>query len=303
MRHALCCIIFMLYKKSIRRRGIMYKKLLVFCFVMSLAGPAHAYKVKQFQPLAPQMQAISPLADPYQQAVGVNESYPKITQLEENIFRRNYEKENIYSRLTRLENRVFRRSFTGMPLATRVDNLLANIDAGIMYGISSKEIAKLEMKVLGRTYTNDDTESRITRLEKEMLGAMQGGNLKERYETVKTASKHYNSYPELAQSQVVYPQRTAYGYNPYNGYYPNTARRYSNTTGGVSGLLQNIAGRIFGDFGPGTLTGYTAPIYDPYNPYGFNNSGMGQQDYNFGNRGGYMRNRNIGNGGSIRILD
>lgn len=280
----------------------MYKKLFILCFLMSIACPAHAYKVKKFQPLAPQMRAINPIVDPYQQAAGVNESYPKITQLEENIFKRNYEKENIYSRLTRLENRIFRKSFTGMPLASRVDNLLANIDTGIMYGLSSKEIAKLEMKVLGRTYLNDDTESRITRLEKEMLGAMQGGNLKERYETVKTASKHYNSYPEIAQSQVVYPQRSAYGYSPYTGYNPNT-RRYVNQGGGVSGILQNIAGRIFGDFGPGTLTGYTPPIYDPYNPYGFNSSGMGQQDYCYGNAGGYMRNRNIGSGGGVRILD
>ena len=72
-----------------------------------------------------------------------------------------------------MENKLFRRNFNNMPLASRVDNILANIDPGIIYNISSRELAKLESKVLGRTYMNDDTESRITRLEKEMLGAMQ----------------------------------------------------------------------------------------------------------------------------------
>lgn len=284
----------------------MYKKILILCFLLSTAYPAHAYKVKTFQPLTPpQLQRMNQLNNPYQQT-GLNENYPKITQLELNMFKRSFEKENIYSRLTRLENRVFRRSFSGMPLATRVDNLLANIDSGLMYGITNKELAKLEMKVLGRAYQNDDTESRITRLEKEMLGAMQGGNLKQRYETVRLASKHYNSYPEIAQSQTVYPQQQAgYGYYPQYSPYGNSNRRMYKTNNGVSGILQNIAGRIFGDIGTGTLTGYTPPIYDQYNQYNQYgiNPGFGQQDYAVGNTGGYIRNRSLGNGSSVRILD
>lgn len=282
----------------------MYKKFFAFCFLMTMACPAYAYKVKSFQPLAvPQyQQTTNPLAPQYQD-YGVNESYPKISQLEFNLFRRTYENENIYSRLTRLENRIFRRSFTGMPLATRVDNILANVDAGLMYGISSKELGRLEMKVLGRTYMNDDTESRITRLEKEMLGAMQGGNLKSRFATVTTASKHYNSYPELAQSQKIYPKN--YENSPYSPYstkynYSNGMNNYGNT--GVNGIFQKIAGAFFGDIGNGSFTGMTPPIYDPYNPYG-TNSGMGQQDYSVGNTGGYIRSKNLGNGGSVRILD
>ena len=279
----------------------MYKKLLTICFLISMSAPAFAYKVKTFKPLLPpQMQSVPQLQDIYTQPPSINESYPKITQLELNIFKKSYEKESIYSRLTRLENRVFRRSFTGMPLASRVDNILSNIDVGIMYGIKSQDLAKLEMKVLGRTYNGDDTESRIARLEKEMIGAMQGGNLKERYETVLKASKHYNSYPEIAQSQVVYPN-SQYGYSPYS-MYPKQSF-YNNSNGGVNGILQKIAGMFFGDIGNGSFTGMTPPIYDPYNMYGFNNPGMGQQEYAVGNTGGYIRNRNIGNGTTVRILD
>ena len=87
-----------------------------------------------------------------------------------------------------------------------MDNITKNMDSGVMYNISNNDLVKLERKVLGRTYEFDDTESRITRMEKEMLGAMQSGNLKSRLETIKTASKHYNSYPEIIQSQTISPQ-------------------------------------------------------------------------------------------------
>lgn len=93
---------------------------------------------------------------------------------------------------------MFRRKSQEMPLASRMDNILANVDEGMMYGISSRDIAKLESRVFGRTFPQDDSETRITRLEKEMLGAMQGGNLRQRFQTVKTAAKHYNTYPEIA---------------------------------------------------------------------------------------------------------
>ena len=284
------------YKKGteVIMHKVYYVKFLAFLMLAATVCPAHAYKVKTFEPLR-----VNPLAVPYSayQQPGANESYPKITQLEFTLFKKTYERENIYNRLTRLENKLFRRNFNNMPLASRVDNILANIDPGIIYNISSRELAKLESKVLGRTYMNDDTESRITRLEKEMLGAMQGGNLTERFNTIKTASKHYNSYPELAQSQSVYPMPATYGMN--NNWSGTRVNR------GVGGLLQNVLGAIFGDFSTtGTMSGFTPPIYDPYNPYGaFTNPGMGQQNYYMGNHGGYIDNRNIGSGSSVRILD
>lgn len=272
----------------IMRKYVMHFILLLSITAVSL--PANAYKVKTFKPLS-----IAPLAAPYSEP-GINENYPKITQIEFNLFKKTYEKENIYNRLSRIEKRIFRRNFDSMPLATRVDNILANIDPGVMYNISTRELARLETKVLGRTYPNDDTDSRITRLEKEMLGAMQGGNLSERFDTVKTAAKHYNSFPEIVQSQNVYPQ-----YNNISPYYtPKSSWSGSRVNRGVSGMLQNLLGVIFGNFGSGSLTGFTPPIYDPYNPY---INGVGSQDYYMGTHGGHMLNRNLGNHSTVRILD
>lgn len=295
----------------------MIKKILLSFILFSVISPAQAYKVKTFKPLAPMnMQTLQPQVQDVigtqnnSQNISSSSSYPKITQLEIGIFKKSYEREDIYSRLTRLENRVFKRSFTGMPLSSRVDNLLTNIDTGLMYGITNRDLSKLEMKVIGRTYPNDDTESRITRMEKEMLGAMQGGSLKERFETVKTASKHYNSYPEIVQSQTVYPQYATgrYGYSPnmYQSYSQNYNGFGQPTFGGINGLVQGILGKLFGGFsGAGMLTGATPPIYDPYNPYSLygGSGGYGQQDYCIGNTGGYIRNRSLGSGSTVRILD
>lgn len=265
-------------------------QLLVLFLIYGFAMPSYAYKVKTFKPLT-----INQLALPYSQP-GINENYPKITQIEFNLFRRTYEKESIYNRLSRIEKRIFRRNFNSMPLASRVDNILANIDPAVMYNISTRELARLESKVLGRTYPNDDTESRITRLEKEMIGAMQGGNLTERFNTVKTAAKHYNSLPEIVQRQNVYQN---YGnITPY--YASNSSWSGSNVNRGVGGMVQNLLGSLFGSFNSGSLTGFTPPIYDPYNPY---NPGIGTQDYYMGTHGGHLYNRNLGNTSTVRILD
>ena len=272
------------------QKKLLLSALLTLVLSTAIANQAVAYKVKTFKPLS-----MAPLSLPHDNPA-INESYPKITQIEFNLFRKTYEKENIYNRLSRIEKRIFRRNFSSLPLASRVDNILANIDPGVMYNISARELTRIENKVLGRTYPNDDTDSRITRLEKEMLGAMQGGNLTERFNTVKTAAKHYNSFPEILQSQNIYPQ-----YNRINPYYSPSAN-WSGTrvNRGVSGMLQNLLGTVFGNFSAGSLTGFTPPIYDPYNPY---NPGIGTQDYYIGNHGGHMYNRNLGNTSTVRILD
>lgn len=266
-----------------------------------LNAPAEAYKVKTFQPLR-----INPLSVPYNpyQAPGLNESYPKITQIEYALFKRNYEKQNIYNRLSRIERKLFKKTFNKLPLAARMENITNNMDSGVMYNISSKELSKLERKVLGRTYEADDTESRITRMEKEMLGAMQSGNLKTRLETIKTASKHYNSYPEILQSQTITPQTIypqQYGTIPMQmGYYPPSYGNWNQSRGrGLGGFLKNMIGTMFNG-GYGTMTGYTPPIYDPYSQF---DPGMRLRNEYHSNTRSYIRNRNYGSGSRIRILD
>lgn len=261
-------------------------------FVLLAGNEAFAYKVTTFQPLQPVSQLpVTTTADRLSRST--NESYPRITQVEGILFQRSYEGEDIYLRLNRIEQKMFRRKFAGMPLASRMENILANVDEGLMYGISPRDIAKLENRVFGRTFEQDDSDTRITRLEKEMLGAMQGGNLKKRFQTVKTAAKHYNTYPEIAA------RNSAFSPNYYNN--PRMQRQ---------NFLGKFLDYVAGGFGMGTMTGYTPSLYDPYSQYSggaYNQynpgNGAGMQDYYMGNTGGYYNNKNIGSGAGIRILN
>ena len=272
-----------------------------FCFWVFLllvsaffASPSFAYQVKTMQPL-----------QPYQTPAGYQnygtdgfENYPKITQVEAVVFNRNFEGENIYNRLNRIEQKLFKQQFQNLPLASRMDNILAGVDQGAMSGISMRDLSQMETRVFGQTFAREDTETRIARLEKEMLGAMQNGSLKQRYATVRTAAKHYNSFPQQ------YAQDSRYMPNTYNGQKPN--------------FLTRIVDTLAGGMGMGTMTGFTPPIYDTYgdtygnsygNPYStnyqqssFGTGGYGQQDYYSGNNGGYYNNRNLGSGTGVRVF-
>lgn len=272
----------------------MRKKLFMLVLAAMIASPAFAYKVKTFQPLYPaqQLQPLQPM-QPLQPAQPLSsedlssyESYPKISQVESVIFRRTYERENIYNRLNRIESKIFRRQFPHMPLANRMDNILANIDEGQMYGISTRDLSKLEAKILGRTFEYEDSDSRVTRLEKEMLGAMQQGNLKQRYETVKTAAKHYNAFPQQ------YARNSAF--TPNNYYAPQQK----------IGFIPKVLDFLASGMGVGTMTGFTPPIYDSYSQYsqGFQGPGAGMQDYYMGTNGGYYNNKNLGSGAGVKVF-
>ena len=261
-------------------------------FLLIAGNEAFAYKVTTFQPLQPVSRLPVPATTANQLSRRTtHENYPKISQVEGILFHRTYEREDIYNRLNRIEQKMFRRKFSGMPLASRMDNILANVDEGMMYGISSRDIAKLESRVFGRTFPQDDAETRITRLEKEMLGAMQGGNLRQRFQTVKTAAKHYNTYPEIAA------RNSAFSPNYYNS--PRMQRQ---------SFLGKFLDYVAGGFGMGTMTGFTPSMYDPYSQFGgysqYNpGNGAGMQDYYMGNTGGYYNNKNIGSGAGVRILN
>lgn len=267
----------------------MHKKFFMLLVALTFAAPSFAYKVTTFQPLKP----LQPVTQGYQDLGGMSgnyESYPKITQIENLMFRRSFDNENIYNRLSRIESKMFRRQFQNMPLASRMDNILSNIDEGQMSGIASNDLSRLETKVLGQSFQGEDSDSRITRLEKEMLGAMQQGNLKQRYEVVKTAARHYNAFPQqTARNSAFTP----------NNYYNN------NNSRSKASILTRVLDTLAGGMGMGTMTGFTPPIYDPYSSQSMQYPGnaAGMQDYYMGNNGGHYDNRNIGSGAGIRILN
>lgn len=247
----------------------------------------------------------------YEPPVSVNQSgynsYPKISQIESILFNRTYESEDIELRLRRLEKKTCSQIFSGSDLAWRVDNVMAHIDQSALYNIPSKELASIEKQVLGRSFTKDNLDNRLARLEHQMLGAAQSGKPDQRYQTILTASNHYTNM-SLPSS-------------------PFSTTTIAGTQGnGFKGMLQNVFGSIFNG---GYVTGYTPPIapYGYTQPYGFNPAygtygpnipsfntyspygydiGYGNSGFNRSIRtrtGYYNSHRTTGSGCGVHILD
>lgn len=200
-------------------------------------------------------------------------SYPKITKLESIILKQTYENESIEKRLQRLEEKACKKVYSDADLAWRVDNIVSKIDQSELYNISSKELASIEKKILGKTFKRDDLNSRLSRLEFKMLGAVQSGKINDRYETILSASNHYIDFGNNIENTLT------------NSYYPSN---------GIKNTFKNIFSTIAGS---GSVTGYTPPI-SPYGfntPYGFNPSygTYGPRNFFNGQRRPYSR-PNIG---------
>jgi len=163
------------------------------------------------------------------------------------------------------------------------------------YNFSNKDLTSMEKQIFGRSFPRENPEIRIKRLETNLLGAVQSGNLDNRFQTLLTAAYHYNE---------------------------NTAMPAFSTqqTGGFGNSIKKVFNTITNS---GYMTGYTPPI-SPYGynyPYGFpqqntyynnwnntwnnpwSNYGNGF-DRTYRNNYGYSNfHRNIGSGCGISILD
>lgn len=235
--------------------------------------------------------------------------YPKITQIEQYLFNRNYKNEEIKKRLERLEKKLFNKTYQSASLAQRVENIESNIDMAQMAGVNVDELAIIEKRIFNQSFPYDDTNFRLARLEQKLLGAVQNGNFKSRYETVKMAAMSNYSYMDTAQNyyspkSVRNSRNTQFPYtnfqNSYMNYNPYMATRNSNlysnlnplknpyamnnymnmlptgTAGGGLSKLKNAFGVLNNIVNSGTTTGYTPPLYTQ-SPYSQIINGGGRQ--------------------------
>jgi len=295
----------------------MREKLLIFfVFLFANVAPIYAYdRIPNYSDNVRDFNYYSANQN-YQADADTSNSYPKVTKIEALIFKQTFVNEDIEKRLARIENKMFRKTNSDMSLAERVDLISNNIDPGVFYDISSEKLSYIENKIFGRQYPNDDTETRIIRLEKEMLGAMQDGNLKERFDVVAQASKHYTSFPSLQEDNYNTAQQ------PYNRNYQNYQRysntpytTYSNSNTNQRGLKNTLGNIVSGLLGVGTMTGFTPPIYpsqysngyqyynptnnyyDPYTNQGIQDNRSTQTPYGY-----YNYNKSYGTGGGVKVL-
>ena len=216
--------------------------------------------------------------------------YPKINLAEKQLFGKTYQNEDITNRLSRLEHKLFKTNYQYLSLAERTDNITRKMQIGEFSGISPRELSVMEQRIFMKTYPQDDAEMRITRLEKEIFGAMQGGDIKERFETLQSATKYYNAFPPKLSNQIPYYS---------NPYYEATMP--------AKVTLPSILRNIGSFFSQGALTGYspniTYPNTSPYNSYEPLNNGLGGMQSHFSRPGfNYDQFRHYGQGSTVNIL-
>ena len=130
----------------------------------------------------------------------------------------------------------------------------------------------LELKVFGTTFNSDTDLTRIERLEQRLMGTIQSGNLRARYNVLEKVIAKYNS-------------------DIYSSYYSTPI---VSSGGGWRGLAGSL-GNFFSTYN-GYPTGMTPPIAPVYNTPGYHRGYTS-------NRGWGYNNVNRGSGTRVHILD
>jgi len=118
--------------------------------------------------------------------------YPRITKFEKELFNSAFENENIYNRLNRIEDRLFGNTYESLSLYDRVEQIANELDnkttmpevTGVTAmnnaAVPLNKLSDIERKMLNRTFENDNLTTRVERLETQLFGAVQSGNIDDR---------------------------------------------------------------------------------------------------------------------------
>lgn len=286
------------------------KRILILCLVLFLGETAAHSAAVYFPPLRPanvSNEALSSYENtsaslPAEQASAIN--YSRITEIEQSLYGKTYQGQNIANRLSRIERSLFNKSYPSSTNLQRLDNVVSNYNQINRYpNISTNVLSKLERQAFNQTYPQYNTQRRLERLEQQILGATQSGDVNARYELLKTAARNYHpqSYAASDTNSLL------------NSMARNTTRR------GMLGSLGGIGG--IGGMG-GVMTGFSPPI-NPYSAYGAGGNYSGYDPYSsmssspgystdggysstgpFGfSRGYYSSNNSYGSGTGVTIID
>lgn len=141
------------------------------------------------------------------------------------------------------------------------------------------KLNRLERKIFNQVYENDTPKNRISRLEEQIFGTIQNGDLNNRYMVLQKAVPKYLS------------QTTTQDFSPYCG----TPMTNWNNWRGLAGSL--------GSFFTGGYSGYPTGISPQISMPNFYNTNPDFQRANFSNRSWDIHNQSIGTGSRVQILD
>lgn len=232
--------------------------------------------------------SITNLADPYCKNSNTARQ-PDIIQIEKALFGRSYEKQNISSRLSRIEKSLFSTTYTNANQAQRIDNIISNFNQMKEYpNITKNVLTKMEKQVFNESFPLNNTKRRIERLEEEVFGAVQSGEINSRYEALKMATKSIRNDNNNGNTDPFYSSNSSYTQ-------PKTKWQ---------GLASSINGGM-----SGYMTGFTPQITPFYNNYRNNcynypyRSGYGNQTGYQSNHGYYNGFSDYSSGTGVTILD
>lgn len=218
----------------------------------------------------------------------------RLDELEKATFGKDYRKNDLSLRLKRLEKAMFNKTCPDLNADERIENLYSFYNNQIK-SVAPSVVSDLERAVWGRSYGSESTESRVSKLEEEVFGAIQQGNMSKRLNTLEQAV--------LTSNNIKRPVQAPYG-TCYGGYMPNQPSYDPNMVSDFNG--GNGVGRFFNNlgmiFGGGCPTGWSPQL----TPYGQSNYAL-QNDGDFegyvGNTGYAYQNTQRGTGTGIQILD
>lgn len=273
------------------------KRTLMLCLFLAANLQAAYCETTIFPPLQPVNQtnsiqdygnSITSVPDPF---VGNSTpNYSDVRRIEQSLFGRTYDGQNINMRLTRIEKSLFTTTYPTVPESQRIDNIISNFNQMNKYpNISQNALSRMESKVFGQNFPQNNQQRRIERLEQKIFGAVQSGDMNSRYEALKIAINTYNK--NLANSNY----QTNYNTPPQKGW-------------------RGVANALGGNFMGGSMTGFTPPISPYYGntmgSYGNPFAGLGSGIYRgYGSNNGlggyrYMdQYSNYGSGTGVTILD
>ena len=150
--------------------------------------------------------------------------------------------------------------------------------------INNEDLEPLEKQILKKTYKNDAPLKRLSRLEKEVFGMEQNGDVEERYENLLTAAEYYKAgyrQGESLSEEKETPQYYTYQNNNKNYDYsnpkPQKQQYYTedyepqyyadNSQNKKPSKIKQFFSDLADVLSSGVVTGYTPPVYyDSFDP-------------------------------------
>lgn len=134
-----------------------------------------------------------------------------------------------------------------------------------VYSYSPEQLANMEMVKYGQSYENDSLSSRLMRLETDLFGMTQSGDIDSRLDMISQMIGSSASVPAYTPDNSYYSQNNSY-------YYPQKKES----------AIKRFWNNLTDDFSSGAITGFTPPLTST----GYVNDLYGNGFMNFTNNSG-----------------